>query len=390
MKFLHLFLFIFLFAKQSAAQGNHFIYIQTENKQPFYVKLADRLLSSSSSGYLVISKLEEGSYDLNIGFPSNEWPIQKITLIVKNKDEGYTLKNFDSKGWGLFNMQTMAVVMSTGNSSISPKPASDGFADVLADVVDAPSIKQNTEVKEEKMPADTITVEKPKTVTAVKEDKPVMEPVKAPVKISTTMDEDGRSAVYLDTYDSKTDTIRIFIPNEKEIPETKQEAKPTVKAETKQEPTDKKFLDIQMPNPNSKADSTSISKTAVPITVESNKTDMKKEGAVKDKEHTGVIMTNMNCKAAASEEDFSKLRKKMAAAKNDDDMIGLAKKAFKSKCYSTEQVASLSGWFLNDEGRYNFFDTAYPHVYDTANFSRLVNKLSDEYYITRFKAMLRH
>ena len=80
----------------------------------------------------------------------------------------------------------------------------------------------------------------------------------------------------------------------------------------------------------------------------------------------------------------------MAAEKSDDEMIVVAKKAFKLKCYSTEQISNLSVLFLKDDGRYNFFDAAYPRVSDTQNFNKLATKLTDEYYITRFNAMIRH
>ena len=90
-------LFLWVFTGVSAQQ-NHFVYIQTENKQPFYVRIADRLLSSSSSGYVVIPKLKNGSYNMHIGFPKNEWPTQKIILNIKDRDEGYVLKDFEEKG----------------------------------------------------------------------------------------------------------------------------------------------------------------------------------------------------------------------------------------------------------------------------------------------------
>lgn len=80
----------------------------------------------------------------------------------------------------------------------------------------------------------------------------------------------------------------------------------------------------------------------------------------------------------------------MAAQKSDENMIVIARKTFVSKCFSTEQVKNLSSLFLKDEGCYNFFDAAYPHVNDTQNFQTLVSRLTDEYYINRFKAMIRH
>ena len=92
----------------------------------------------------------------------------------------------------------------------------------------------------------------------------------------------------------------------------------------------------------------------------------------------------------ATENDFLKLRKKMAAVVSDDAMVDAAKKVFKTTCYSVEQIKNLSALFLNDAGKYNFFDTAYPHIYDSQNFGTLQTLLSDQYYISRFKAMIRN
>ena len=79
----------------------------------------------------------------------------------------------------------------------------------------------------------------------------------------------------------------------------------------------------------------------------------------------------------------------MAAQKTDENMIVIAKKAFNTKCYNTVQINNLSVLFLKDEGRYNFFDAAYPRVSDSQNFGILSSRLTDEYYLTRFKAMIR-
>jgi hypothetical protein len=57
----------------------------------------------------------------------------------------------------------------------------------------------------------------------------------------------------------------------------------------------------------------------------------------------------------AIEDDFFKLRKKMAGQNNDDAMITEAKKTFKTKCFSTTQVRNLSALFLTDESKYKFF-----------------------------------
>jgi hypothetical protein len=160
----------------------------------------------------------------------------------------------------------------------------------------------------------------------------------------------------------KTDTIRILIPAE---------TKTSGSAELKQE--EKKLLDV--PPVDSVQKETPIS----------------------------VNTKNNNCKVVATENDFSKLRKKMSGEntdflglrkklggeRNEDDMIAEARKVFKTKCFSTLQVKDLSTLFLTDESKYKFFDTAYQYVSDAGNFPALQSELKEEYFINRFKAMLR-
>ncbi|MEO6490299.1 MAG: DUF4476 domain-containing protein [Ferruginibacter sp.] len=384
-------LFLMLFSI-AFSQQNHFVYIQTENTQAFYVRVSDRLLSSSSSGYVVIPKLQNGSYDLNIGFPKNEWATQKIKLVINNKDAGYVLKNFDAKGWGLFNMQSMDIVMSSpnSNSNVAIKDDPDGFADVLADVVSTPSIKQKPQTKEDREEKNETPV---KTVTTDDKPFPVIVENKVlslPKKISSTLDNSGRSLIYIDFQENRQDTIRIFIPYAST--EAKQVEKPLPvnekKEQTKAEPgkveatdkkTDEKFIDMEVPN-------SKVTSTDSVIRKEADKNN----SVIRDiKVETKSAMINSDCKELADNDDFLKLRKKMAAQKTDENMIVIARKAFVSKCFTTDHVSNLSVLFLKDEGRYNFFDAAYSRVSDSQNFGVLVSKLSDEYYLNRFKAMIR-
>ena len=100
-------------------------------------------------------------------------------------------------------------------------------------------------------------------------------------------------------------------------------------------------------------------------------------------------MINSDCKSLAADTDVDKLRIKMLAENNVDDRIAAARKYFKTKCFYTKQIKSLSELFLSDEGRYRFFDAAFPFAIDTDNFKGLVALLSDEYFVNRFKAMVR-
>ncbi|MFN8247784.1 MAG: DUF4476 domain-containing protein [Ferruginibacter sp.] len=354
------------------AQQNHFIYIQTENKQAFYVRVGDKLLSSSSSGYMIIPRLQNGNYEILVGFPKNEWPQQRLNVTVNNKDVGYLLKNFDSKGWGLFNMQTLDVTMPFGTAQKTEagnNSKNDGFADALADVVSTPSIKKTSPVNKSEEPVVKKEPDKPE------EKKPVAEKISvtpAPAtisKITTTLDADGRSAVYTDNSDGKTDTIRIFIPY-------KQAMLPVKKETTEQPAPVKKEEPVAEIKPEPKEDKKTVVQQPVVKEAEQPKPVVK--------------LINSDCKQFATQDDFLKLRKKMAAQKSEENMVVMAKKTFVTTCFTTDQVANLSVLFLKDDGRYSFFDAAYPHISDTENFSSLVSKLSDEYYINRFKAMIRH
>ncbi|NII25349.1 DUF4476 domain-containing protein [Pseudoflavitalea sp. X16] len=101
------------------------------------------------------------------------------------------------------------------------------------------------------------------------------------------------------------------------------------------------------------------------------------------------LLMNSDCVNFASEHDVDKLRVKMLSAANVDDRIGLAKKIFKTKCFVTRYIRGLSELFPNDEGRFKFFDAAYPFVSDTGNFRSLLDLFTDELYIARFKALVR-
>ncbi|MBN8676064.1 MAG: DUF4476 domain-containing protein [Chitinophagales bacterium] len=459
-------LLFFGIAVSVASQKVYFVYLQSEQEQPFFVKLNEKVHSSSASGYLILSKLKDSSYTINIGFPQNKWPEQRFAIDIKAKDQGFLLKNFGDKGWGLFDMQSLAVQMSqtTVNKEISntvQKPVS-AFTDILAKAADDSTLRERpvvanaeekkpeikipeTAKKEEIKPAiitpDVIKPEESKPVvkteeltkkeelkpvvadtvlTTVKdtkaqitnesvatkppviEEKPVvktdeqkMEPIKEKqaealtdnppvteevykksvvIRKGESSTTEGFGLTYIDEFaNGSRDTIRILIPNPKPVAGQ-------VKPEPKQE---KKFLEITN-------DIATVNKEVI----QSANEEVKQEAAIKQNNQAEVVVEKTPaasaCKEVAIEADFLKLRKNMAAAETDDDMIDEAKKYFKSKCFATSQIKNLSTLFLNEAGKYKFFDLAYQYASDPANFRSLVSELKDEYYINRFKAMLRN
>jgi len=383
----------FLCYQQGYAQQQHFVYIQTENQQPFSVRLNNMILSSSGSGYIIIPKLDTGGYDLHFGFPKDQWPNQKMHIQVRN-DQGYILKNFDGKGWGLFNIQTMNMVMNENAETVPDKKTvnEDGFADVLANVVGSPSIKEQPKKKVDSEPGkpaesknsepvlahENKAVDAPKTDTVISKQE-TKDPVviskiplyTAPVKISSFLDATGRSMVYVDTLNGKMDTIRVFMPYPAEIKPVEKPETP-VPQKTEKSDTIKTVIDEKSTAPQPVAKEMPEAKTETPPAVKK------------------TAMVNSNCKDLADDRDFLKLRKKMAAQKSEDNMVIVARKDFDKHCYTTEQIKNLCVLFLTDKGRYDFFDAAYPFVSDSGNFPNLISELTEAYYINRFRAMIRN
>jgi len=102
-----------------------------------------------------------------------------------------------------------------------------------------------------------------------------------------------------------------------------------------------------------------------------------------------VVLENTDCRNFATDQDVDKLRIQMMKYSTDDDRLNAATKTFRQKCYSARQVRALSELFPTDEGRYRFFDAAYPFVSDSSNFKSLVEMLSDPDYISRFNKLVR-
>ncbi len=409
------------------AQKVYFAYLQSEQNQAFFVRLSDKTFSSSASGYLILSHLRDSTYTFSVGFPGNTWPDQHFSLAVEAKDHGYLLKNFGEKGWGLFDLQTLAVQManntptvssSSGNNTVSP------FTDILARAAGDSSLREKpayvvaaeqaaakkAEMAQTPVVTPTATTDKPvepvaDTLPAQPAETPrsadkipesgmppvaVKEMTQTPlavVEIKEAADtnfqpsvisrqeavttQEGVAVTYFDTQaGGKKDTIQILIPGVPEI------------AAASQPSGDRKFLeDI----------STDTTHPAAIVKEEPVTTSQNVEAVPVTKEPVAVRnVYKTECKEVATDADLIKVRKKMVAEDNDDDMVDQARKYFKTKCFTTEQLRILSTLFLQEIGKYKFFDMSYVFVSDPGNFPSLVSELKNDYYINRFNAMIRN
>lgn len=419
---------------QVNAQQNRFIYLQTENGQPFYVKVNNKVVSSSLSGYVILPKIVEGEIDVVVGFPKNEFPEENFRIPVGNDNKGYLIKNFGESGWSLFDMQSLALLnRSTPAPAVAaavpvapPKVQNDPFSTMLANVVKDSSILQNfTPVAVAKPQPDS----QPKAViqepaVELPKETVITTPAIAPVinRVLSETDQDGTQLVYIDKSDAKVDTVRVFIPatNSSEVVAGAQPIQhanenpnpvnpnsdhqltitPTIIEANKDTVTlvnDTIHIYKQQEAEKPKVENDDFSQPATPV--ETVITSPASNNSIKDKvirEDAIIVLpkaatsskVNSDCRGFATDEDFLKLRKRMAAENNNDEMVNAARKIFRTKCFTTEQIKNLSFLFLTNAGKYSFFDAAYPHSSDSDQYSTLASQLNDPYYLTRFKAMI--
>ena len=78
------------------AQQNWFLYIQSESSQSFYVRIGEKIYSSSPVGHLVINGLRDSTYRLAIGFPQSLYREHQFAVPVRKKDYHVEFYSFNT------------------------------------------------------------------------------------------------------------------------------------------------------------------------------------------------------------------------------------------------------------------------------------------------------
>ncbi len=203
----------------------------------------------------------------------------------------------------------------------------------------------------------------------------------AVTKAAEILTDTSYIAVFVDQSNEKFDTIRISIPfNEAAV----------VKKETIEPEKEIKHNDSGIAQSN-------VDTGHKPDTINKFEPIVKKDSSVinsTDTQTTAVkprpVMTNSDCKNMAWDSDIDKLRIKMMLLNSTEEKILLARKIYTQKCFTVKQVRALSELFKTDESKYKWCDAVYSFVTDSNNFSSLADLFKEEYYLNRFKAMLRN
>ena len=403
-----------LMATAGYTQQDYFALIQSDNNQPFYVRLAGKTLSSSAEGHLIISGLKDSSWMIAIGFPRKLYPEEDFSISVNKKDIGFQLKDLGVKGWALFNSQSLEMILPNKKDSIEVKTSAggvkkdDAFSRLMAAVVGDTAVMYSTyamdaylkdssrkdssrsvvDALQRPPPAafinppantDTLSVAKPLLVinlpapadsnsTSRRTDSPALAPAKGtPVGktgfIEKLSEKRTVTAIRLSFADHrkghKIDTVTLSIAIDSLI-QMSQNQIDTVNGQGGPS---------TMPGPGSPA----IARKTGP-------------DSSMQKLRVKPVVVNSDCRNFATDMDTEKLRLRWLGIAKDDDKILDAKKTFRGKCFSTRQVRILSGAFVTDGGKYRFLEAAYPFVSDDA-FRELSDLMTDPVYTGKFKTL---
>ena len=396
---------LLVFCSAVFCQKVYFIYAQTESEQPFFVKINEKIYSSAATGYVIISNLKDSSYNIGIGFPQNKWPEQQFLVVIKSKDHGYLLKNFGEKGWGLFDLQSMGVQMATENNPNDKALKKEfaevsAFTEILSKAANDPSLREKPAFaiakKEETTANAQHAVVKEETIlskdqAAVNPDKTQPLPKKEKPQIVVKKEEVQKKDIF-------PDVGKNHIPKKEVETISKQQYKKSVVVKKSESSTSDGFgltfidqypggqkdtIEIIIPNP------VSTLNNANNQLAEAKKNTANNEPPKEVKLPDVKVLAKNDCSSNASESDFIKLRKKMAGQKTDESMINEAKRGFKAKCYTIEQIKNLGYLFLNEAAKFQFYEAAYPYSNEKNNFKKLQSEFKDTYFIHRFNNLVK-
>jgi hypothetical protein len=429
-KFLY-FLFFLLIGFTTYAQQHYYLYIQSDDRQPFYVRLSEKVYSSSESGYLIIPRLEDGNYPVVLGFPRNIYPEHQFQVRLNKKDRGFQLKRSANRSWELVNLQNQEVIANAaanaGNSELTGERKTDAFSVMLANVVNDSAIlyaqqkpepvkavvqkQQPPAKKEETKPpvnnkeADAEALVKTEAITPVPETKTTITAADS----SMLQPDTGYVTVKIKETGSSLPVIKTT-GTDKRAPDDK----PFI-SRISEEKSTTMYRAIYLEQYNYTTDTIDIIipiQSAVASTNRQSESIKEQVSDTKDKTATGtndatreerraekapvtaaenlpdttakkkIIIMNSDCKNFASDNDVDKLRVRLIAAKNIDDKLAAARRYYR-------QIKALTELFPTDETKYRFLDLSYAFTSDSGNYFQLEEVINEEYYKNRFKAMIR-
>lgn len=423
-------------------QQEYFVLIQSDNNQPFYVRMGEQTLTSTPQGHLILSQLKDSVYHITISFPKKLFPERDFYVVIDKKDLGFQLKYLEEKGWALFNTQTLELEIPSRSDTITVKMPLEGvrkdnaFSRLMAGVVSDTAVMYNTSAMEtylkDSSTALTRDAEARKADPSLRKGDSVFHKTDSSLhktdsaigKADSSLRKADFAAQTPDSVLYKTDSIlhktdstlcKVDFAAQKPdsiLPKPDRLTRNTDIAPRGSKPH-KTELIVKLSEQKTrtvlrlayadhvKGHRTDTIEVLIPVdtplispgmagsgkdSVKSSPNDPGRMDSIAKKRKDKPVVINSDCRNFASDEDVDKLRSKLLAIATDEGKISAAKKVFKLKCFSTSQLKSLSDLFTPEETKYRFLETAYPFVSDD-RFRELSGLFRDPVYLSKFKTM---
>ena len=134
---------------------DYFVFIGSDHRQPFYVRLDSQLYNSSPEGHLLLAPLRDSDYTMTIGFPGETAPEQRYALRVRGKDRAFELRRQDDGSWRLYDEGAKNWVTAqekekgSGEDGSAGVKKDDAFSRMMAGIVHDTAVLYNTFAMEE-------------------------------------------------------------------------------------------------------------------------------------------------------------------------------------------------------------------------------------------------
>lgn len=388
------------------AQSTHYIYIQSEQRSPFYVRMGQQTFSSSAFGHLILSGLKDSTYFVHIGFPRQQGQEHQFRIALNRKDRGFELKRNSSGNIILYDWHSEQSLLPAAaketQSSAGAAVRSDTYSKLMAAVVNDSAVLFKTIASVEPEPvSDTVNVVAVAEVSsidsaAIVPDSTVMAKEvsvsdSSSVAESRVVPDSARSdTLFAATEMTVIDSSAIVSPDVTSVAsadsmETSASVLPGWKLSESASDSAWHYVFVDRGASGGDTVVVVIDKEFEPAARTVEQEPVRHDSASAPK----LVMMNSDCQKFASENDLDRLRLAVLREATQEDRIEVSKKTFRTMCFTTKHILALSELFLTDEYRFNFFSAAYPFVSDSGNFRTLLNQLSDPVYVEKFRTMVR-
>lgn len=158
-----------LLANQGFCQEQFYVFIQSQNHQPFYARTGSTTFQSSGNGYLVIPQLTTGSYEVVIGVPESKPAEWSFHFNVNKEDLGFVLLDKGKNNITLVSLDKKSEIRGVTvkpkevqkevSESVTGIVSDDPFSTMLAGAVNDPTIRQKLVIIEKKEPVPVLSEE---------------------------------------------------------------------------------------------------------------------------------------------------------------------------------------------------------------------------------------